>query len=51
MSDDKPIVTTSGPAELDDARYEDAVRSALPGLGAITTLTLAGWLLRPHSRG
>ncbi len=42
MSDDTLIVTTSGPAELDDARYEDAVRSALPGLGAITTLTLAG---------
>ena len=42
MFDDKPSVTTSGPAHLDDARYEDAVRSALPGLGAITTLTLAG---------
>lgn len=42
MSDDKLIVTSSGPAELDDARYEDAVRSALPGLGALTTVALAG---------
>ncbi len=42
MSDDKPTVTISGPDEPDDALFEDAVRAGLPGLGALTTLTLIG---------
>ena len=43
MSDDKPMVTfASGPSEPDDALHEDVVRSALPVLGVLSTLTMAG---------
>jgi diguanylate cyclase (GGDEF)-like protein len=43
MSDDKPIVSlsvTTGPAELDDALHQDAVRSTLPVLGLLSSVTL-----------
>ena len=42
MSDEKPIVTVSGPSEPDDALHEDVVRSTLPALGVMSTLTMAG---------
>lgn len=42
MSDDKPTVTVSGPSEPDDALHEDVVRSGLPVLGVLTTLTMGG---------
>jgi diguanylate cyclase (GGDEF)-like protein len=45
MSDDKPSVTLSGPAgssDLDDALHEDAVRSTLPVLGGLSSVTLLG---------
>ncbi len=42
MSDEKPTVTVSGPSEPDDALHEDVVRSTLPALGVMSTLTMAG---------
>ncbi len=43
MSDEKPTVTlASGPSEPDDALHEEVVRSALPALGGLSTLTMAG---------
>ncbi len=43
MSDDKLMVTVnSGPSEPDDALHEDVVRSTLPVLGGLSTLTMAG---------
>jgi len=45
MSDDKPSVTLSGPAgssDLDDTLHEDAVRSTLPVLGGLSSVTLLG---------
>ena len=43
MSDDKPIVTMSGPSgasSMDDALHEDAVRSTLPVLGGMSSVTM-----------
>jgi diguanylate cyclase (GGDEF)-like protein len=43
MSDDKPIVTMSGSSGapgLDDALHQDAVRSTLPVLGGLSSVTL-----------
>ena len=43
MSDDKPIVTMSGPSgasSMDDALHEDAVRSTLPVLGGMSSMTM-----------
>jgi diguanylate cyclase (GGDEF)-like protein len=45
MSDDKPIVTMSGSPgtpDLDDVLHEDAVRSTLPILGGMSSVTLVG---------
>lgn len=43
MSDDKPSVALiSGPAELDDALHEDAVRATLPVLGGLSSVTVLG---------
>jgi diguanylate cyclase (GGDEF)-like protein len=45
MSDDKPIVTMSGSSgtpELDDVLHEDAVRSTLPVLGGMSSVTVLG---------
>jgi diguanylate cyclase (GGDEF)-like protein len=45
MSDDKPSVTLSGSAGLpllDDALHEDAVRSTLPVLGGMSSVTVLG---------
>jgi diguanylate cyclase (GGDEF)-like protein len=45
MSDDKPSVTMSGSSgtpELDDVLHEDAVRSTLPVLGGMSSLTVIG---------
>ena len=43
MSDDKPIVTMSGSSgapAMDDALHQDAVRSTLPVLGGLSSVTL-----------
>ncbi|HEX5018303.1 MAG TPA: GGDEF domain-containing protein [Actinomycetes bacterium] len=43
MSDDKPTVTLSGSSgapEFDDALHEDAVRSTLPVLGGLSSVTM-----------